>query len=214
VVKVPWDGRERRSCTSDYWQIAFLYFQVRKNAQEPQAERRYRNGCIRPSDNISVNNWRQLLVTGKYGIEYSLASASDGPCLHGWGTTLKMDFPHLRFSSFRLTTASSHHGLALFWRYWRRHCWPQGRFGHFWRWPLGCTSGKGFLLVFCSDHSCKTHHSVLQARDILDMIMGWVDPWAGLGWVGFCKLDPRTCSGLGQTDRRTASFAYFCGGWA
>ena len=22
---------------------------------------------------------------GKYGIEYSLASASDGPCPHGWG---------------------------------------------------------------------------------------------------------------------------------
>jgi len=31
VVEVP---RERRSCTSDYWQIAFLRLQVRKNAQE------------------------------------------------------------------------------------------------------------------------------------------------------------------------------------
>jgi len=51
VVKVPWDAMERRSYTSDYWQIAFLYPQVRKNAQEPQAER-YRNGCIRPSDYI------------------------------------------------------------------------------------------------------------------------------------------------------------------
>jgi len=27
---------------------------------------------------------------GKYGIEYSLTSASDGPCPHGWGPTLKM----------------------------------------------------------------------------------------------------------------------------
>jgi len=46
---------------------------------------------------------------GKYGIECSLASAYDGPCRHdgpcphGWGPTLKMDFPHLRFSIF--TTA-------------------------------------------------------------------------------------------------------------
>ena len=48
------------------------------------------------------NNWRQLLVAGKYGIEYSLASASDGLCRHGWGLTLKMEFPHFRFST--LTT--------------------------------------------------------------------------------------------------------------
>jgi len=39
---------------------------------------------------------------GKYGIEYSLASASDGPCPPGWGPALKMEFPHLRFST--LTT--------------------------------------------------------------------------------------------------------------
>jgi len=31
---VPWAARERRSCTTDYWQIAFLDLQVRKNAQE------------------------------------------------------------------------------------------------------------------------------------------------------------------------------------
>jgi len=49
------------------------------------------------------NNWRKSLVVGKYGIEYSLASASDGPCPHGWGPTLKMELPHLRFSA--LTTA-------------------------------------------------------------------------------------------------------------
>ena len=34
---MPWDARERRSCTSDYWQIAFLQLQVRKNAQERYA---------------------------------------------------------------------------------------------------------------------------------------------------------------------------------
>ena len=34
VVEVPWDAREGRLCTSDYWQIAFLHLQVRKNAQE------------------------------------------------------------------------------------------------------------------------------------------------------------------------------------
>jgi len=34
VVKVPWDAREQRSCISDYWQIAFLHLQVRKNAHE------------------------------------------------------------------------------------------------------------------------------------------------------------------------------------
>ena len=32
--ELPWDALERRSCTSDYWQIAFPYLQVRKNAQE------------------------------------------------------------------------------------------------------------------------------------------------------------------------------------
>ena len=36
---------------------------------------------------------------GKYGIEYSLASASDGLCPRRWGPTLKMKFPHLRFST-------------------------------------------------------------------------------------------------------------------
>ena len=51
VVRVPWDAREPRSCTSDYWQIAFLHLQVRTNAQERKAER-YRNGCIPPNDNI------------------------------------------------------------------------------------------------------------------------------------------------------------------
>ena len=34
---------------------------------------------------------------GKYGIEYSPASASDGPLIAG-GPTLNMEFPHLRFS--------------------------------------------------------------------------------------------------------------------
>jgi len=34
VVEVPGDAREGRLCTSDYWQIAFLHLQVRKNAQE------------------------------------------------------------------------------------------------------------------------------------------------------------------------------------
>jgi len=39
-----------RSCTPDYWQIEFLYLQVRKSAQERWAER-CRNG-IRPNDSI------------------------------------------------------------------------------------------------------------------------------------------------------------------
>jgi len=43
---------------------------------------------------------------GKYGIKYSLAAASDGPCLHGWGLTLKIEFPHSRFST--LTTGGQH----------------------------------------------------------------------------------------------------------
>ena len=30
---MPWNAGERRSCTYDYWQIAFLYHQVRKLAQ-------------------------------------------------------------------------------------------------------------------------------------------------------------------------------------
>ena len=34
---------------------------------------------------IVQNNWRQLLVAGKYGVEYSLASASDGACPRGRG---------------------------------------------------------------------------------------------------------------------------------
>ena len=34
VHKVPWDARERRSCSSGYWQIALLQLQVRRNAQE------------------------------------------------------------------------------------------------------------------------------------------------------------------------------------
>jgi len=37
MVKVAWDARKQRSFTSDYWQIAFLYLRVRKNAQEPVA---------------------------------------------------------------------------------------------------------------------------------------------------------------------------------
>ena len=39
VVKLPWNTRERRSCTSDYWHIAFLHLQIRKNAQEWQVVR-------------------------------------------------------------------------------------------------------------------------------------------------------------------------------
>ena len=33
---------------------------------------------------LCKSSWRQLLVESKYGIEYSLASASNGPCPHGW----------------------------------------------------------------------------------------------------------------------------------
>jgi len=38
VVKVPWYSGEQRSCTSDYWQMAFPHLQVSKNAQEGKAE--------------------------------------------------------------------------------------------------------------------------------------------------------------------------------
>ena len=52
VHKVPWDARERRSCSSGYWQIALLRLQVRRNAQEERWAERYGNGCVRPNDNI------------------------------------------------------------------------------------------------------------------------------------------------------------------
>ena len=38
---------------------------------------------------------------GKYGIEYSPASASDGPLIAG-GPTLNMEFPHLKIFLFNL----------------------------------------------------------------------------------------------------------------
>jgi len=50
-------------------------------------------------------HWRQLLVAGHYGIEYSLASASDGSYPHGWGPRwnlgahVKNEFGHIRFST-------------------------------------------------------------------------------------------------------------------
>jgi len=86
-----------RSCTSD-WQRAFLYLQVCKNAQERHAER-----CISKTQ-VQIEKKK-----GKYGIEYSLTSASDGFCARGWMPMLKMEFPHLRFSTLA-TTAS----FALF----------------------------------------------------------------------------------------------------
>ena len=36
-LTLPCDAGKRRSCTSDYWQIAFLHLSVRKNAQDRQA---------------------------------------------------------------------------------------------------------------------------------------------------------------------------------
>jgi len=45
-----------------------------------------------------------MLAAGKYGIEYSLASASDGPCPHGWAHA-ENGVPSVRFST--LTTAAS-----------------------------------------------------------------------------------------------------------
>ena len=100
---MPWDAREQRSCTSDYWQIAFLHLQVYKNAQE-----RYRQNATGTVEydqmTTSVQNWRQLLIAGKYGIKCSLASAPDGPCLMAGGPMLKMEFPHLKFST--LTTGN------------------------------------------------------------------------------------------------------------
>ena len=43
VVKVPWDARKRRSCTSDYWQIAFLHLQVRN---KKLSYRRWTARCV------------------------------------------------------------------------------------------------------------------------------------------------------------------------
>ena len=96
VHKVPWDARERRSCSSGYWQIALLRLQVRRNAHEERWAECYGNGCVRPNDNIlckiivAGSRRRDLIINkthvqiekkkGKYGIDYSLASASDGPC--------------------------------------------------------------------------------------------------------------------------------------
>jgi len=48
-----------------------------------------------------------LRKKGNYGIKYSLASASDEPCPHGWGVTLKMEFSHLRFSILTTGTIES-----------------------------------------------------------------------------------------------------------
>jgi len=74
VVKVPWDARQRRFCTSDYWQIAFLHLEVRKKC----------TGTV-GAERIFIKRKYRLRKKGKYGIEYSLVSASDGPCPHGWG---------------------------------------------------------------------------------------------------------------------------------
>ena len=41
---------------------------------------------------------------GKYGIEYSVSSAFGGPCPRGWGPSLKMEFPHFRFSTLTTET--------------------------------------------------------------------------------------------------------------
>ena len=108
-----WNARERRICTSGYWQVAFPHLQVRKNTQEQYVGRYSRNGRIRPVDNICaeqlITNKTQVQTEkkkGKCGIEYSLASASDGPRPRGWRPTLKMEFPHLRFST--LTTGHDH----------------------------------------------------------------------------------------------------------
>jgi len=83
VVRVSWDAREWRSCTSDYRQIAFPHLQVRTNAQEWY--RRNATGTAVYDQMTTSVHWRQLLVAGHYGIEYSLASASDGSYPHGWG---------------------------------------------------------------------------------------------------------------------------------
>jgi len=56
------------------------------------------------------NNWRLCLIIntpqvqidekkGKYGVEYLLASAPDGPCPNGWGPTLKFRDPRRKRSS-------------------------------------------------------------------------------------------------------------------
>ena len=44
---------------------------------------------------------------GKYGIEYSLASASDVPCRHGWRAHAENGVPSLQ--TFHLTTGEYRH---------------------------------------------------------------------------------------------------------
>jgi len=112
VVKVPWDAMERQSCTSDYWQMAFLRLQVRQNAQERWAER-YRNGCIRPSDNICAK-----VVDDSCLLKANMASNIHshqhlmGPALMA-GPMLKMEIPHLRFSTLNAIACRAHSSLRL-----------------------------------------------------------------------------------------------------
>ena len=90
---------------SDYWQTAFLHLQVRK--MHRNGRRNATGTVVYDQMTTSVqNNWslikhkyRLRKKKGKYGIEYSLAPASDGPCFRSWRDTLKMEFPHLRFST-------------------------------------------------------------------------------------------------------------------
>ena len=93
VVKMSWHTTERRSCTSDYWQ--------NDSVPAPGVRKMHRNGTRNARGTVvcdqvttsAQNNRRQLLVAGKYGIEYSLASASDRPCPHGWGPMPKLRGP-------------------------------------------------------------------------------------------------------------------------
>ena len=104
---VPRDARKWRSCASGYWQLAILHRQVRKMHRNgiggtPQ-ERLYT-----AEGQTSVQSNR-CLIKRKYGlkkgrqinnvVDYSLASATDGPCPRGWGPTLKFMGPHWKWSS-------------------------------------------------------------------------------------------------------------------
>jgi len=84
----------------------YLVIVVTDRQTDGQTNRQTNAGdYIIPRESFRGDNKTQVQIEkkkGKYGIEYSLASASDGPCPHGRGSTLKMESPHLRFST--LTT--------------------------------------------------------------------------------------------------------------
>jgi len=52
VVRVPWDARERCSCTSDYWKTSFMHLQVRNKCTGTVGGTLQELLYIRPNDDI------------------------------------------------------------------------------------------------------------------------------------------------------------------